>query len=163
MNRPLNVLLVEDSRVQAKLVVETLPRDGGLISLAVAGRLSEAVAHIAAEPVDVVLLDLVLPDAQDLEAVEAIQLMRPELPIVVMSALGSRLEEAALRAGAQDCIDKGDAIAPPALLRALRYAVIRQEVLNRYAEARRSLEHTSEALADADRVGQMIDRREGGS
>jgi CheY-like chemotaxis protein len=58
---------------------------------------------------DVVLLDLSLPDAEGLEAIQAFQSALPELPIVVLTGLGDEdLASQAVRAGAKDYLVKDE-------------------------------------------------------
>ncbi|HEY2705006.1 MAG TPA: EAL domain-containing protein [Candidatus Dormibacteraeota bacterium] len=73
-----------------------------------------------------VLVDLSLPDADGLEAVERLQLLAPELPIIVLTGrddLGLAIE--ALQKGAQDYLIKGR-VDGQLLNRALRYAIERK-------------------------------------
>jgi len=121
-----DLLLVEDNSLHARLVTTMLgdiwPQG---VPLRHVKRLESALEEIRAAPPDCVLLDLVLPDASNLEAVEALVAAAPGLPIVVLS---SHHDEAmavmAIQAGAQDFLVKGTATAD-SLGTAIRYAVQR--------------------------------------
>jgi signal transduction histidine kinase/ActR/RegA family two-component response regulator len=88
--------------------------------------------------VDVVILDLSLPDARGLEALHRIRDASPGTPVVVLSGITDQaLALEALRAGAQDYVMKP----PPegqVLSRILRFAVERQRLLSTIDAALRS-------------------------
>jgi diguanylate cyclase (GGDEF)-like protein len=88
-------------------------------------RASEALASLEAGGIDVILLDLSLPDAHGLETVRRISAAAPDVPIVVLTGLDD--DDIGLRsvqAGAQDYLVKNrlDALLST---RALRYAIER--------------------------------------
>jgi signal transduction histidine kinase len=142
----LRVLLVEDSASDAELVSAYLADPDALapaIDVRRVDRLSAALDALAAEPVDVVLLDLSLPDADHLEGVLRIVAAAPDVPIVVMTGLADdRLAGAAVQAGAQDYLVKG-IDGPRELRRAVRYAVGRQQLLARERAARAAAERST--------------------
>lgn len=120
---PVRVLLVEDDDGDA-LLVEELFADADLaVSLSRARTVAEALLQL---DVDCVLLDLGLPDAAGLSAVERVR-ASPEAPaLVVLTGLtGSDVGVAALAAGAQDFLVKHDVDADM-LARSVRYAVQRR-------------------------------------
>ncbi len=153
MDRQLHVLLVEDSVIMTKFVVEMFPRADKHMTITPATSLLDAVTYLTAgNRVDVILLDLMLPDAEDIQAVVKLQELFPSLPIVVISSIGEKMEEAALRAGAQDSLDKSDNLPPREIARIMRHAVVRQEVTNKYARATASLDSTQKVLEEATRL-----------
>ena len=69
-----------------------------------------------------ILLDLLLPGTDRLDAVDAIRWLAPERPIVVLTGDGARgLAVEAMKAGVQDYLYKGD-IEPETLRRSVLYA-----------------------------------------
>jgi len=97
--------------------------------------LSKAMQRTSAGGVDLILLDLDLPDSEDVGTFERVQGFAPDVPIVVLT----RVEDEGMalkmvKAGAQDYLVKKE-ITPELLLRSLRYAVER----HRLASALRSL------------------------
>ena len=90
------------------------------------GNMSEAEKCLAEHPVDIILLDLGLPDSQGLDAVRRAHAAAPRVPLVVLTGLDDEsLAGNALQVGAQDYLIKGQ-IETKGLLRALRYAVERK-------------------------------------
>ena len=127
-NEPVpRVLLVEDNPLHARLVVSMLDEAWpGFDGLTQARRLDDAVRLVAVEPPGCVLLDLVLPDADGLTALEAIVAVDQAVPIVVLSShADDSLAARALALGAQDYLVKGSVDARQ-LTRAIRHAVFRQ-------------------------------------
>ncbi len=122
---PLRILLVEDNANDELLLREMLNAlDYLRFTLVVAKSLSEARGEMAAKKLpDVILCDLLLPDARGLDAVEMLRTMVPAPPIVVLTGLQDEtMAIAAIQAGAQDYLVKDndwrrDARAHPALCR----------------------------------------------
>ena len=124
--RPLLILLVEDDEAHARLAELWLEQEGhGRFGTVRVARLSEALAQLAAGPVDAVLLDLSLPDSDRLETFRAVRAQAPATPVVVMTGNGDeRLALQAVQEGAQDYLVKGD-IDGRLVVRALRHAIER--------------------------------------
>src|SRR5262245_14240334 len=103
------ILLVEDNPGDARLLQELLrERRSGGIDMEHVERLSEALSIVPRKRIDLVLLDLSLPDASGLETVARMHAAAPHIPIVVLTGLAD--EETALEAvkrGAQDYLVKG--------------------------------------------------------
>jgi len=130
-----SLLVVEDNPGDARLLREMFVAHGDdtpeLIHVA---NMSAAERHLAKNSVDIVLLDLGLPDAQGLEAVRRAHAAAPHTPLVVLTGLDDeRLAVEALQVGAQDYLIKGQ-IDTRGLRRALRYAVERK-TLEKAAQA----------------------------
>lgn len=121
------VLLVEDNEAHARLAAMWLEQDGhGRYEALPVDRLSSALDRVAAEHVDVVLLDLSLPDSDRIETYRRMRAQAPLVPIVVMTGIGDeRLALQAMEEGAQDYLVKGD-LDGRLLVRAVDYAVVRK-------------------------------------
>lgn len=133
---PLRILLVEDNLGDARLLQMELQRVPGLaFDLTVVGRLEAALQKLREEPdFDVAFVDLSLPDADGLEAMDVIRHQAPHVPVVVLT--GSDNDVWAVRAvqrGAQDYIVK-KRMSGDALVRAARYSRERQRAANLRAD-----------------------------
>lgn len=139
---PQRLLLAEDSPSDARLLKEALVEGGSHAELHVASTLSEALALTSATPVDVLLLDLGLPDSQGLPTLRTVLQRVPDVPVVVMTGRDDeRIAQQALQEGAQDYLIKADWMSPGgggrAVVRSLRYAVERHRILRELQEANR--------------------------
>lgn len=104
---PLRVLVVEDETLIRWSIAETLTQQGHAVVEASTAATAEEVLHDEPEPIDVVLLDLRLPDSHDLQLLARIRRLRPESAIVMMSAYGTpELARHALELGAYRVVDK---------------------------------------------------------
>jgi len=123
----ISVLLVEDNQADVRLVRERLSEAAGaLFQLECADRLATGAARVLEGGIDVLLLDLGLPDSQGLATFLDIHAREPSVPIVVLSgAADEDLAVAAVEAGAQDYLVKGTESCQ-VLTRALRYAIERK-------------------------------------
>jgi C4-dicarboxylate-specific signal transduction histidine kinase len=147
------VLLIEDDRTDALLVRRSLlgppgfelmrPRtlrqeaeraiarcEVGGFDLHVARTLQQGLDRLAKGDVDVVLLDLHLPDSQGVETVVRLRQGDPDVPVVVLTgAQQDELACAALEAGAQDYLVKDDLLNASQLLRrTIRHAIERTKI-----------------------------------
>ena len=130
IEKTVNVLLIEDNAGDARLLREMFNHEAASrkYSLAHQECMKDAVTHLAADPVDVVLLDLGLPDAEGLGAVRQVHAVAPSIPLVVVTGLDDEaVATQALQEGVQDYLIKGQ-IETHALLRSLRYAIERQRM-----------------------------------
>lgn len=129
MDRSLQILLVEDSEGDALLAKHQLARsDLASATLEVVRTLDEAAGWLLDHHVDCVLLDLSLPDADDVEGVGVIATVAPAAPIVVLTGNEDEsLQVKALECGAEDYLVKGGAT-PDTLSRAVRYSISRKRV-----------------------------------
>jgi len=120
------VLLVEDDPDQVVVIKVLFARiTTGHLILEVADRLSIALDSLANSVVDVILLDLSLPDSQGLDTVIKVRECAAAIPIVVLT--GREDESLALDAinhGAQDYLVKGT-VDGGLLARSIRYAIQR--------------------------------------
>ncbi len=102
---PIRVLLVDDSATIRSLLATTLGADADLrvVGAAVNGRMG--VDMVAADPPDIVLLDVEMPVMDGLMALREIRRIQPRLPVLMFSSLTERGAKAtldALLAGAND-------------------------------------------------------------
>lgn len=134
---PPDLLVVEDNTLHARLVLTMLSEAwGDEAPVRHVKRLESALEAIDESAPDCVLLDLVLPDADGLEAVDSLLQNAPHVPIVVLSAhKDDHLALAAVRRGAQDYLVKGTVTAD-ALARSVQLAIQRHHAENRSSGGR---------------------------
>jgi two-component system, cell cycle sensor histidine kinase and response regulator CckA len=121
------LLVVEDDPGDARLLREMFNEvDAHNTELTHVACMIDAEKYLAECPVDIILLDLGLPDAQGLDAVRRARAVAPNIPLVVLTGLDDEsVAVQALQQGAQDYLIKGR-IDAHGLLRALRYAIERK-------------------------------------
>lgn len=108
--RPIRVLIVEDNPGDAALIRRALRSvKSREFQISHVRHLSSALEGIHRYH-DVVLLDLNLPDSQDLETLHRLRASEPHLPIIVVTGIEDRRKAVeALANGAQDYLVKGHA------------------------------------------------------
>jgi signal transduction histidine kinase len=123
------ILLIEDNLGDARLLREMLGVEvSHKIELMHVQCMSDAERYLSQRPVDMILLDLGLPDARGLGAIRRAHAAAPCVPLVVLTGLDDEsLAKQALQEGAQDYLIKGQ-IEARGLLRALRYATERKRL-----------------------------------
>ena len=102
---PSLVLVVDDEKNIQVTLSRALSMAGYGVETAGGGR--EALEKIAALPVDVVVMDVRMPDLDGLAVLEKARETRPELPVVIMSGHGSiETVRSAFKLGAFDYLEK---------------------------------------------------------
>jgi len=155
-------LLVEDNPGDARLIRAFFEDDAdAAVGLLHVERLSEALDVLVRERVDVVLLDLGLPDSQGLDTFASLRAVAPATPVVVLTGLDDiELSLRALREGAQDYLLKGQ-VDEKMLMRSLRYAIERKRVEERLKEYSDKLEQmVNERTRDLKEAQEQLLRRE---
>jgi signal transduction histidine kinase len=151
----INVLLVEDSPTDAELIRQAFVRTGQEYwQIVHVERLCEGIEKALenSTQIDVVLLDLRLPDSTGLTTVKNFCSSVPHIPVVVLTGLND--EEIGLKAieeGAQDYLVK-DKINIYCLVRAVRYAIQRGKILN---QSREKEYITRVALVEEQEINQL--------
>ena len=126
-NRAIRVLLIEDNPGDARLIQEILAEArGSRFEVKWTDRLAAARECLADGEIDLVLLDLSLPDSQGLDTFAKVHTHVPHMPVVVLSGLDDEtLAITAVQDGAQDYLVKGQADGH-VLVRSIRYAIERK-------------------------------------
>lgn len=123
------VLLIEDDGDYAYILRRMLSETGGgALPVEHVDRLAAGITRLDEGGVDVVLLDLDLPDSFGLDTFLAVHRRAPEIPVVVLTGLDDEtVAVGAVRRGAQDYLVKGD-FGGQLLARAIRYAIERNHL-----------------------------------
>ena len=163
--KPIRVLLIEDQPDEARLIRELLsdvPESQFHFILEWADRLETGLERLRERtqghaqrtphkkpehnpwPVDIILLDLLLPQSEGAQTFTRVYDLAPHIPIIVLSGMGDQeLAVQIVQAGAQDYLVKGH-FDRELLIRAIRYAIQRK----RTEEALRESESRYYAIAE---------------
>jgi diguanylate cyclase (GGDEF)-like protein/PAS domain S-box-containing protein len=151
IRRPIKViLLIEDNPGDVRLIREMF-NDQGLqdVELKHMECMGDAERWLAQRAVDIILLDLGLPDVKGLEAVQRARAAALGVPLVVLSDMDDEsMAIQAMQEGAQDYLIKGQ-IEPRELVRALRYAVERKIIEEALFEEKERAQVTLDSIGDA--------------
>jgi glutamate dehydrogenase (NAD(P)+) len=120
------VLLIEDDPIQARLIQKLLAdRRDPSFAVTVADRLAAGLKRLGEGGTDLVLLDLILPDSQELETFVRVKAQAPDVPVIVQTGIADAMMAGrAVEQGAQDYLVK-DHITSASLLRSIRYVMER--------------------------------------
>jgi PAS domain S-box-containing protein len=139
----IRLLLIEDNPGDARLIREMLRVSQSIdYTVDICVTLSDGLEFARLHPVEVVLLDLSLPDSLGIETVYRFQSEANTLPVVVLTGFNDKtVGIQAVKAGAQDYLVKDD-VDPLLLERAILNAIERHRIeiaLRRSEESYRSL------------------------
>ncbi len=142
------ILLLEDNNADADLVAAHLEVADFEYDLLRVKRLQEGreVMEGGDDRVDLILVDLILPDSKGLDTLRSVRRWAGAVPIVVLT--GSSDERSsldALKEGAQDYLLK-DSLEGDTLRRSLRYAFERARLVQRIEADARDLQHRETLL-----------------
>ena len=159
----ITVLLIEDNPGDARLIGEMLAAQGaGRFDLSCVGRLTEAAERLAEGDIDLVLLDLSLPDSEGLDTLATVQEHAPHVAVVVLTGTEDEtLGLEAVQQGAQDYLVKGQ-VDSAVLARAARYAIERKQASEKIralnADLERRVNERTQELAAANEELRHLDR-----
>ena len=125
-HKRITVLLVEDNPVYSRLIEKLLGRsDNPVFETVLAGTLGQALERLEVGGIDVVLLDLMLPDSTALDTFYRVRAHDLRIPVIVQSAMDDvGLASKAVEGGAEDYLLK-DGINSATLIRSIHYAMER--------------------------------------
>jgi len=142
VRRPLHVLLVEDSKLDAELLARALERGGFNVNWVRVDTAEEMEAVLSKQSWDIILCDHAMPDFSAPQALELIKERKLDVPFIIVSGyIEEETAVAAMKAGAHDYIMK-DRLARlvPAVERELRDAEVRRARARSEEELRRAHE-----------------------
>ena len=126
----ITVLMIEDNPIHARLIQNLLDSSDLTYDLLTADSLAKGIERLDQGKIDVVLLDLVLPDSAEIATLESVRAAAPDLPIIVLTSLDDvSLAAKAVEAGAQDYLIKTD-VNSMLLARSIHYAIERFRALS---------------------------------
>lgn len=148
--KPINILQIEDNPSEVVLMRAMLTEAGaGQFELVSVDRLSEGLRRLAAGNVDLVMLDLGLPDSNGLETFAKVHTQAPQLPIIVLSSLDDEsIAMKTVHEGAQDYVVKGENMDARLLVRTIHYAIERNRAEHALAEQHKLLRTLIDNLPD---------------
>jgi len=149
--RPIEtMLLIEDNPGDARLIRDMFKEQTAQnIELKQVERMADAEKFLALRLVDIIILDLGLPDVEGLDAVRRARKAAPGVPLVVLSGLDDEsMALQAMQEGAQDYLIKGETKTRE-LVRAVRYAVERKIIEETLFEEKKRAEATLDCIGDA--------------
>ncbi len=165
MDRLTRALLVEDNPGDARLIVEMLSEVDSDIELEQCTTLSSAIERLADNSIEVVVLDLALPDSQGIDTFNRLQTAAPHVAVIVLTGNSDTREAIrTVEEGAQDFLVKGR-VDGEILTRSIDYARSRKEselqLRSSKAELRESNEQLREMVYEvAEAMGRVVEARD---
>jgi signal transduction histidine kinase len=137
LNNKVQILYIEDNYGDANLLKIYLKSAGIKYDLYLSDTLYEGIEIAEENPLDLVLLDLSLPDSHGFKTLTSFLGKFPKIPVIVMTGLNDDIVgNQSIKAGAQDYLVKGE-FDSNLLGRVIRYALQRhssQQKLEQYAK-----------------------------
>lgn len=150
-SNPTRILIVDDEVENLKLASRWL-RSSEMFSteLLLAETLEALITILQEKPIDIILLDLNLPDSQGINTFYKVHQQFPQYPIIILS--GSIEDDSALKAvteGAQDYLVKGH-FDSQLLIKSIRYSIerhhLKQDLENQVQERTKQLQKANYQL-----------------
>jgi DNA-binding NtrC family response regulator len=132
----ISILHIEDNQADVALVQEILAEAKEFSATVLhAGQLSLGLEKLNAEAVDIILLDLSLPDSSGKSTFRAVKERARDTPVIIMTGLNDEQTAInAVREGAQDYLEKSQ-VEANLLVRSIRYAIEREKLSSELRQA----------------------------
>jgi diguanylate cyclase (GGDEF)-like protein/PAS domain S-box-containing protein len=157
----IRVLLIEDNPGYSEVIQMMLGKvRGARFDVVVVERLSDGLQCLGDQSVDVILVDLKLPDSHGINTFDKVHEQAPDVPIIVLTVTDNdELAFTAVQKGAQDYLVKNQVDAR-LLVRAIRYAIERKRMdkmlLNAAQEWRATFDGISDFLSLIDTKRKIV-------
>lgn len=147
-NEDLSILLLEDQEADIELFTEILADTSySAHKLRTAGRMSEALQILKSYSIDIIVLDLHLPDSRGLETFTQLAEKYPDIPAIIYTITNDEdIALDAIRSGADDYLIKGPNLDTVQVEKSIRKAVETKKNRTAMRQAMRDLERTNEYL-----------------
>src|SRR2546430_8113633 len=156
------LLIVDDDARYARVLGELLTESFPDLFITHVTTIDDACNRVDIGAVDMVILDLGLPDAEGLESLHRLNGCVTEIPIIVLTSRPDEaLALAALKSGAEDYLVK-DAVDQMTLARSVRYALERHRVVRDLGRVTKELQVANaslEKLTLLDPLTELLNRR----
>ncbi len=158
-NERAKVLLIEDDPIYRNLISSLLVAPHPPFELITTERLASGMEKLAEVAVELVLLDLELPDCRGIDTFLQVHSRHPQIPIIVLiSHENDDLGSKAMDAGAQDYLVKAETDRQ-LLRRAIRYAIARQRSESALRESQRLIQEIADATPEILTLFDLRDKR----
>ena len=142
------ILLIEDDDLYRQTITELIGLNPGRFEIETADSLKEGLERLSRGGIDLVLLDLSLPDSVGGSTLERARRYASEAPIIVLTSHDdAEFARNALQGGAQDYLVK-DQIDRQLLGRSIRYAIERHRSEKALRESQRLLQRIAESTPE---------------
>lgn len=157
LNKKLKILLIEDDPGDAHLIRKMLIESkSAYFELEHFDRLSTGLEQLAQMEIDLILLDLNLPDSQGLDTIVKAHAKAQIIPVIVLTGLEDKnLAIKSISKGAQDYLVKGQ-INSGLLIRAIHYAVERHRLRAKLKKANQKILEQQKELIDEERLKVLL-------
>lgn len=130
LNQQLQILVIEDNPGDYFLVKDYLDEAFSNAVVLHATSIDTAIPLLRATHLDVILLDLTLPDGMGIETFHTIHTEAPHTPVIILTGIGDKdIALESVKFGAQDYIVKDDCT-PMVLQKSISYGIERSKVLD---------------------------------
>lgn len=146
MDKPLELLLVDDDAVDRMAICRALARADLAVQVTEVTSAEQAIAHLHTQVYDCVFLDYRLPEQDGLSLIQQLRAEGVEIPLVVLTGQGDeQIAVDLMKAGASDYLVK-TRVSPDRLALLLRNALRVYEAEQREAKALDQLQQTNVLL-----------------
>ncbi|MEJ7821291.1 MAG: response regulator, partial [Chitinophagaceae bacterium] len=141
----ISILIIEDNPGDQVLLIENLKNTNLFIkTIKTADNLAAGISYLSKQGVDLIFLDLFLPDSSGLDSFSELIKLNPKLPVVIYSGLtDTEMAIKAITLGAQDFLIKGE-FTTNLLEKTVRYSIERK--------------HNSDALEESNAKYNLISK-----
>lgn len=154
LKKNVEILIIEDNKDDLFLLMEDLKKASSInTKIKTANTVKAALSLLKTDKFDIILSDLVLPDAHQFDTFAWVNKAAPQTPIILLTSLNSEtLALELVKRGAQDYLVKGK-FTPDLLARAIFYAIERKSLSDKQNEL---IEELQKALKEIKTLSGLL-------
>jgi CheY-like chemotaxis protein len=153
-NKP-NILLIDKTEADIQRISKYIKDTISKSKLFVAHAYFEGINHANAEEIDLVFINLILPDVSGFKTLTQFIADQPNIPVIVLTESNNEiLGNQAIKAGAQDFMVKSE-LNSKVIGKAIRYAIQRHTSQQKLKELSANLSADQERYLEAQKMGKF--------
>ena len=153
-NKP-NILLIDKTEADIQRISKYIKDTISKSKLFVAHAYFEGINHANAEEIDLVFINLILPDVSGFKTLTQFIADQPNIPVIVLTESNNEiLGNQAIKAGAQDFMVKSE-LNSKVICKAIRYAIQRHTSQQKLKELSANLSADQERYLEAQKMGKF--------
>ncbi|WP_016988412.1 response regulator [Flavobacterium sp. ACAM 123] len=155
MATPLNILVIDDDKVDLTTIIRSISHSGILADVQSAFSAKDGIEKIKSFPYDLIFLDYLMPDSDGISFLKVLKDLGIETPVIFVTSQGDeKIASQAILGGASDYIPKS-LLTPDGVSQSIRNALKVHESLTQRKKTELALKINANRLSEAQKLAKI--------